>query len=88
MNDKNKSSLIFCATGILTGIISGVVLKGMSSYLILVVAVGIFYATSYLVPLVGVNVERLGGKTSVIKGGVFSFLMWWLFCWFLTYNIA
>ncbi|MEA1994051.1 MAG: hypothetical protein U9N35_06640 [Euryarchaeota archaeon] len=88
MDDKNKSALVFCLTGAFTGVIAGSFLKGMANYnyLILLVAVAIFYLTSRIVPFIGVNVVRLGGKKGVIKGGIFSFLMWWLLCWFITYS--
>jgi len=88
MDEKNKSALVFCLTGGITGVVAGSVLKGMASELILLIAVMIIYLTTYIVPIVGVNIERLGGRRKVITSGMFSFLMWWLSLWFLIYNIA
>jgi hypothetical protein len=90
MDDKNKSALVFSLTGALTGVIAGYFFKGAeySNYLVLMMAIAILILTYYIVPLVGVNTVKLGGRRKVIQGGVFSFLIWWLFWWFLTYNIA
>lgn len=88
MDDKNKSALVFCITGALTGVFAGLFLKGMENYnyLVLLMAIAVFYLTSYIVPFTGVNIERLGGKNGILKGGLFSFLMWWLLTWFITYS--
>lgn len=88
MDEKNKSALVFCLTGGITGTVAGSVLKGIESELILLIAMMIIYLTTYIVPIVGVNIERLGGRRKVITSGMFSFLMWWLTLWFLIYNIA
>jgi len=88
MDEKNKSALVFCLTGGITGTVAGSVLKGTAGELILLMAIMIIYLTTYIVPIVGVNIERLGGRRKVITSGMFSFLMWWLSLWFLIYNIA
>jgi len=88
MDEKNKSALVFCLTGGITGTVAGSVLKGTAGELILLMAMMIIYLTTYIVPIVGVNIERLGGRRKVITSGMFSFLMWWLSLWFLIYNIA
>jgi len=88
MDEKNKSALVFCLTGGITGVISGSVLKGTASELIFLIAIMVIYLTTYIVPLIGVNMERMGGRRKVITSGMFSFLMWWLTLWFLIYNIA
>ena len=90
MDDKNKSALVFSMTGAVTGVICGSILKDVSysNYLALLTAVGILYFTSRLIPLIGVNTERMGGRRKIIQGGFFSFLIWWLFWWFLIYNTA
>lgn len=88
MDEKNKSALVFALTGGLTGVISGSVFEDTSNYLILLMAIGILYLTSYIVPFIGVSIERMGGRRKVITSGLFSFLMWWLMWWFLIYNVA
>ncbi len=88
MDEKNKSALVFALTGGITGVISGSVFENTSNYLVLLMAIGILYLTSYIVPFVGVSIERRGGRRKVITSGIFSFLMWWLMWWFLIYNVA
>ena len=88
MDEKNKSALVFALTGGVTGIVAGSLLKDASNYLVLMMAILVIYLTSYIVPLTGVSIERMGGRRKVITSGIFSFLMWWLLWWFLTYNVA
>jgi len=87
MDDKNKVALVFCLMGAISGAISGSLLKGTPSYGILFMAIVIMYLSSYIVPFVGINIEKYGGRRKVITSGLFSFLLWWLTIWFLIYNI-
>ncbi len=85
MDDNHKIGLIFALTGLAAGIISGFL--DLHNFVIVIVAFAIFYASTYIVKIIGVDVIKYGKPSSILKSGAFSFLGTWLLSWIIIYNI-
>jgi hypothetical protein len=88
MDEKNRLGLMFTGTGAVAGVISAFLTNPVPLPLVLVIAIGIYYGTSYITPVINVDMEKYGGRKKVLQTGVFSFLQGWLVLWFLVYEVA
>ena len=86
MDDKNKIGFIFTMVGCVAGIVSAIMTGTVPKPLILAIAAGICYVSTYVVALFKVDVEEYGGSNKVLRSGVFAFIQGWLVLWFLVYE--
>ncbi len=84
MDDGHKIGLVFALTGLVAGILSGVL--PIPPFASVILAFVIFYASQYLVKMVGVDMTKYSSKGSILKSGVFSFLGSWLMFWIIIFN--
>ncbi len=86
MDDKNKIGFIFTMAGCVAGIVSAIMTGTVPNLLILAIAAGFCYMSTYLAALLKVDVEEYGGSNKVLRSGVFAFIQGWLVFWFLVYE--
>jgi hypothetical protein len=84
MDDSHKIGLVFALTGLIAGVISGI--STLPSFARIIVSFVIFYASQYLVKMVGVDAAKFGSAGSILKSGIFSFLGSWLMFWIILFN--
>lgn len=85
MDDNHKIGLVFALTGLVAGIVSG--LLPLHNLVVVMVAFAIFYASNFLVKLIGVDMTKYPKISSILKSGAFSFIGTWLLSWIIIYNI-
>ncbi|MBU6997369.1 MAG: hypothetical protein HXS41_10715 [Theionarchaea archaeon] len=87
MEDKTKVSLLYMLIGGLLGIFSALLsILGVPNTVILFLYVVILYATTYLYPLIGVKLEKLGeSRPRSALGGAWSSLLSWLVIWTMVF---
>ncbi|MHC1605712.1 MAG: hypothetical protein ACXQTP_07075 [Candidatus Methanofastidiosia archaeon] len=88
MDDKNKLGLMFTLVGGVAGVISAFGTKTVPTPLLLLVAVVVYYGSSYITHFIGVDMMLYGGRRKVLQTGFFSFLQGWLVVWFFVYEAA
>lgn len=88
MDEKNRLGLLFTGVGAVAGIFSAIVTGSLPSILILVIAIGFFYGTSYITGFANVDMLEYGGRRKILQSGIFAFLQGWLVIWFLVYEVA
>ncbi|HOM96173.1 MAG: hypothetical protein GX941_06065 [Candidatus Methanofastidiosa archaeon] len=84
MDDDHKVGLVFALTGLIAGIISGILI--IPKVATIIMAFVIFYASQYLVKMIGVDKVKYGNTSSILKSGIFSFLGSWLMFWIIIFN--
>ncbi|MBU7013351.1 MAG: hypothetical protein HXS52_02770 [Theionarchaea archaeon] len=89
MEDKTKVSLLFMLIGGLLGILSAFLsILGIPNTVILLLYAVILYGTTYLYPLIGVKLEKLGeSRPRSALGGVWSSLLSWLVIWTMVFYV-
>ncbi|KYC46170.1 MAG: hypothetical protein APG12_00329 [Candidatus Methanofastidiosum methylothiophilum] len=84
MDDNHKIGLVFALTGLVAGIISGVL--PLPNFVSIILACVIFYVSQYPVKMIGVDPVKYGTRGSILKSGAFSFLGSWLMFWIIIFN--
>lgn len=84
MDDNHKIGLIFAFTGLVAGVVSGIV--PLPNFVTIILACLIFYVSQYIVKMVGVDKTKYATAGSILKSGVFSFLGSWLMFWIIIFN--
>lgn len=90
MDDKTKVSLLYTLIGGLLGIVSAVlsVFRVPNSAILLLYIVAV-YATTYLYPIVGVSLEKLGEKRPrSALNGVLPSILPWLVLWTMVFYMV
>ncbi|HNW32919.1 MAG: hypothetical protein APG08_00655 [Candidatus Methanofastidiosum methylothiophilum] len=84
MDDDHKVGLVFALTGLIAGVISGIL--PIPKVATIILAFVIFYASQYFVKMIGVDKVKYGNTSSILKSGIFSFLGSWLMFWIIIFN--
>jgi len=86
MDEKNRLGLLFTGVGAIAGVFSAFTTGSLHSLLLLVIAIGFYYGTSYITNFANVDMEAYGGRRKILQSGIFAFLQGWLVVWFLIYE--
>lgn len=90
MDDKTKVSLLYTLVGGLLGIVSAVLsVFRVPNSAILLLYIAAVYATTYLYPVIGVSLEKLGEKRPrSALNGVLPSILPWLVLWTMVFYMV